>query len=104
MKTEAGFVQQKDQIFICFGTVFNCGEPNHEAEEPDEALTALVERHCHSVAQILHSDIEVFSVIERWLILRISLDVELYGKLLVLLPVVEDLLGDGEADGLQFGL
>ena len=56
------------------------------------------------MAQILHSDIEVFSVIERRLILRISLDVELYGKLLVLLPVVEDLLGDGEADGLQFGL
>jgi hypothetical protein len=104
VKIESRFVQQQNQISVAFGAVFDGGEPDHEAEEPDEALATLVERNCDAVPQIFDPDIEILAIVEGRLVLRIALDVKLDREFLILFPVIEDLLGNGEADCFQFGL
>src|SRR5439155_26959395 len=104
MKVESRLVQQQNQISVAYSAVFDSGEPDHEAEEPDEALAALVERNCDAVAQILDPDIKILAIIEGRLVFRIALDVKLDRQFLVLSPVIEDLLGNGQADCFQFCL
>jgi hypothetical protein len=70
-------------------------KPNQETEEPYESSTSLLECSGYSAMPIVRdSNVEVWTIVERRLIVGIRTNIYLNLKVLVLLPKLHDLISE----------
>src|SRR5262245_56237842 len=78
VQVQAGFVQQQNQCIVCLGARLDGVEPDQEAEEPDKALAALVERYRYPVPPVLDTDVQIDAGVIRRDILDVTLEIEFH--------------------------